>query len=314
MTTAKQRRVPAGTKTGSSRRPSNGGHDHAVLVLQGGGALGSYQAGVYEGMAEAGVDPDWVTGVSIGAINAALIAGNPPAERVDRLRQFWNRVSSAAPLIPPSELDLVRPAFNRLSAAGAATFGVPGFFAPRLPPPSLAPQGTAGALSFYDTAPLEATLMELVDFDLVNRKHVRLSLGSVNVRTGNSLYFDNREIRIGPEHVIASGALPPGFAPVVIDGEYYWDGGIVSNTPLSYVLDDSPQMNALVVQVDLFSARGDLPRNIDEVLERAKDIQYSSKTRFNTTRVKDIEDMRGSLKRVIGKLPAALKSDPTSSA
>ncbi len=302
--------MAARNKTRNSHRQANGGHDHAVFVLQGGGALGAYQAGVYEGMAEAGVDPDWVTGVSIGAINASLIAGNPPQQRQERLRQFWDCVSSAAPLVPPSTLDPLRPAFNRLSAAGAATFGVPGFFAPRLPPPLLAPEGSPGALSFYDTEPLEATLTELVDFDLINRKGVRLSLGAVNVRTGNSLYFDNRDTRIRPEHVIASGALPPGFAPVQIDGEYFWDGGIVSNTPLWYVLDDSPQMNALVIQVDLFSARGDLPRNIDEVLERAKDIQYSSKTRFNTARATDMEDMRGALKRVIGKLPAALKSDP----
>ena len=282
MTKVKQGRIAARSETESPHRAANGGHDHAVLVLQGGGALGSYQAGVYEGMAEAGVDPDWVTGVSIGAINAALIAGNPAQQRLDRLREFWDRVSSAAP----------------------------GFFSPRLPPPLLAPEGSLGALSFYDAAPLEATLKELVDFDLINHKDVRLSLGAVNVRTGNSLYFDNRDIRIRPEHVIASGALPPGFAPVPIDGEFYWDGGMVSNTPLWYVLDDSPQMNALVIQVDLFNARGELPRNIDEVFERAKDIQYSSKTRSNTPRVEEMEDMRAALKRVIGKLPAALKSDP----
>jgi NTE family protein len=174
----------------------NAGHDRTVLVLQGGGALGSYQAGVYEGLAEAGIEPDWITGVSIGAINAALIAGNPPQQRVDRLRQFWERVSSGSPLAPPAALDSVRPALNRLSAAGTATFGVPGFFSPRLPPPFLAPEGTTGALSYYDSAPLEATLAELVDFDLINRKAVRLSLGSVNVRTGNSVYFDNRDMRI----------------------------------------------------------------------------------------------------------------------
>jgi NTE family protein len=165
-------------------------------------------------------------------------------------------------------------------------------------------------LSYYDTVPLEATLSELVDFSLINRKTVRLSLGAVNVRTGNSVYFDNRDMRIRPEHVIASGALPPGFPPVRIGDEDYWDGGIVSNTPLWYVLDDSPQMDALVVQVDLFSARGAFPKDIDGVLERAKDIQYSSKTRFNTTRVKEMEDMREVVERVIARLPAALKADP----
>jgi len=302
--------VATRSKTKTPRVLKNAGHDRTVLVLQGGGALGSYQAGVYEGMAEAGVDPDWVTGVSIGAINAALIAGNPPKQRLDRLQQFWERVSSAAPLIPPSSLDPIRPAFNRLSAAGTVTFGVPGFFSPRMPPPFLAPEGTLGALSYYDTAPLQATLEELIDFDLINRKGVRLSLGTVNVRTGNSLYFDNRDTPIRPEHVMASGALPPGFPPVIIDGEYYWDGGIVSNTPLWYVLDDSPQMDALVVQVDLFSARGELPKNMDEVLERAKDIQFSSKTRFNTTHVKEMEDMRGALERVMARLPKAFKADP----
>ncbi len=298
------------SKVRGPRPPPNAGHDRTVLVLQGGGALGSYQAGVYEGLAEAGIHPDWVTGVSIGAINAALIAGNPPPQRVDRLRQFWERVSSAAPVTPPAALDAVRPALNRLSAAGAATFGVPGFFSPRLPPPYLAPDGTTGALSYYDPAPLEATLAEMVDFDLINRKTVRLSLGAVNVRTGNSVYFDNRDMRIRLDHVMASGALPPGFPPVRIGDEDYWDGGIVSNTPLWYVLDDSPQMDALVVQVDLFSARGALPKNIDGVLERAKDIQYSSKTRFNTTRVKEMEDMRQVVERVIARLPPALKKDP----
>jgi NTE family protein len=302
--------VATRSKAGGQRPPPNAGHDRTVLVFQGGGALGSYQAGVYEGLAEAGIEPDWVTGVSIGAINAALIAGNPPQQRVARLRQFWERVSSTLPLTPPAALEPVRPALNRFSAAGAATFGVPGFFSPRLPPPYLAPDGTLGALSYYDPAPLEATLGELVDFNLINRKSVRLSLGAVNVRTGNSVYFDNRDMRIRPEHVMASGALPPGFPPVKIGDEYYWDGGIVSNTPLWYVLDDSPQMDALVVQVDLFSARGAFPENIDAVLDRAKDIQYSSKTRFNTTRVKEMEDMRELLERVIARLPARLKADP----
>ncbi len=310
MEQVEQRQLAARSRNSAPGRTIIGGHDHSVLVLQGGGALGSYQAGVYEGMVEAGIDPDWVTGVSIGAVNAALIAGNPASRRVERLREFWDRVSSAAPLIPPPAFDPLRGTFNRWSAVGAATFGVPGFFSPRVPPPLFAPDGTPGALSLYDAAPLEATLKELVDFELINRKQVRLSLGAVNVRTGNSLYFDNRETHIRAEHVVASGALPPGFSPVRIDGQYYWDGGIVSNTPLWYVLDDSPRMNALILQVDLFSARGDLPRNIDEVLERAKDIQYSSKTRFNTKQATGMEEMRAALHRVLEKLPKAAKSGP----
>jgi NTE family protein len=285
-------------------------HEHTVLVLQGGGALGAYQAGVYEGMHEEGFAPDWITGVSIGAINAALIAGNPPEKRLERLREFWDRVSSGLPLVAPALLDPVRIAVNRLSAATAATFGVPGFFAPRVPPAVLAPEGTSAALSVYDTSPLRATLEELVDFDRINdKKRIRLSVGSVNVRTGNSVYFDNQHHRLRVEHVMASGALPPGFPPIEIDGNYYWDGGLVSNSPLWYVLDDSPRISALIVQVDLFSAKGDLPINLDQVLERAKDIQYSSKTRMNTNMVKELEQFRHALGRLLKKLPARLRAD-----
>ncbi|MEO8347150.1 MAG: patatin-like phospholipase family protein [Betaproteobacteria bacterium] len=286
-----------------------GKHDHTVLVLQGGGALGAYQAGVYEGLAEAGIAPDWVAGVSIGAINAALISGNVPEQRVPRLREFWERVSSRNPFIPPATFDPLRPAFNRLNAASVAAFGVPGFFVPRFPSPLLAADGSHEALSIYDTGPLIATLNELVDFKLINNKQVRLSVGAVEVHTGNSKYFDNTQIHMGPEHILASGSLPPGFPPVSIEGNLFWDGGIVSNTPLWYVLDDSPRMNALILQVDLFSARGELPQNLDQVMERAKDIQYSSKTRFNTNRLKELDEMRDALGRVLAKLPAAMRKD-----
>jgi NTE family protein len=288
-------------------------HDHSILVLQGGGALGAYQAGVYEGMAELKFAPDWVTGVSIGAINAALIAGNPPGLRVERLREFWDLVSSGNLVVPPSLFDPLRGTINRLSASATATFGVPGFFQPRFPPSYLMPEGDAAAMSIYDTSPLRDTLVKLIDFDVINdkdaAKSVRLSMGAVNVHTGNSTYFDNRKQWIGPEHIMASGALPPGFPAVVIDGDHYWDGGIVSNSPLWYVLDDSPRINALIAQVDLFSARGDLPTSLDEVLERVKDIQFSSKTRFNTNRVKELEAMRAALGRLLKKLPPKLRDD-----
>jgi NTE family protein len=286
--------------------------EHTVLVLQGGGALGAYQAGVYEALSEVGFAPDWVTGVSIGAINAALIAGNPPERRLPRLREFWERVSSGVPLVAPAAFDPLRRAFNFLSASASATFGVPGFFHPRIPPPFFAPEGTVGALSFYDTAPLRATLEDLVEFDRINAKSMRFAVGAVNVRSGNSIYFDNfapEQKEIGPQHVMASGALPPGFAPVTIDDEPYWDGGLVSNTPLWYVLD-TPLLEALVLQVDLFSARGEPPATLDEVLERQKDIQYSSKTRFNTNRVKELEAMREALARVLERLPAAQRKHP----
>lgn len=291
------------------KNPTPRRYDNVILVLQGGGALGAYQAGVFEGMSEAGYTPNWVTGVSIGAINAALIAGNPPDKRVARLREFWDLVSSGLSLDAPAFFDPLRAAFNRTSAALSATLGVPGFYAPRVPPAVFVPHGHPDGLSVYDTRLLEGTLERLVDFDLINRNGMRLSLGAVNVSTGNSTYFDSRQIRIGPRHVMASGALPPAFAPVEIDGDYYWDGGIVSNTPLWYVLDDEPRIGGLIVQVDLFSARGELPQNLDQVMERRKDIMYSSKTRSNTTRVTEREQMKGALKRVLAKIPAEFRAD-----
>jgi NTE family protein len=301
----------AARRTRSRDGPFGVKHAHSVLVLQGGGALGAYQAGVYEGMSEQRFAPDWVAGVSIGAINAALIAGNPAERRIERLREFWDRVSSGLPLVAPAQLDPLRIAFARLNASAVIAFGVPGFFVPRVPPPFLAPEGSPEALSIYDNAPLRHTLEELVDFEFLNKRSgVRLSLGAVNVETGNSVYFDTQSQKITSGHVVASGSLPPGFPPTVIDGVHYWDGGIVSNSPLWYVLDDSPRLSALIVQVDLFSARGELPVNLDQVLERAKDIQYSSKTRFNTNRVRELEAFRQALGRLLAKMPAKLRDDP----
>ncbi len=302
----------------SRNRVYDGAYDVTILVLQGGGALGAYQAGVYEGLAAAGISPDWITGVSIGGINAALIAGNPPERRVARLREFWTAVSSGAfsALValdrPPA--DPLRNTLSRVSAATSATLGVPRFFSPRVPPPVWMPPGLDQALSFYDTLPLRTTLEELVDFRLINRRAVRLSLGAANVETGNSTYFDSHRMRIGAEHVLASGALPPAFAPVEVEGQYYWDGGIVSNTPLWYVLDNAPPMKALILQVDLFSARGDRPRDLAQVMERHKDIMYSSKTRFNTARVRELQQLRTPLHRLLKKLPGKLADDPDAQA
>jgi NTE family protein len=283
--------------------------DHEILLLQGGGALGAYHAGVYEGLAEAGRKPTWVVGVSIGAITAALIAGNPPQKRVERLRAFWERVSAYAPMSFPERFGALRGAFNFLSAGTVAAFGCPGFFTPRMPPPSFVAGGGPAGTSFYDTEPLRATLEELVDFDLINRREMRFSVGAVNVRTGESIYFDNHRMRIGAEHVMASGALPPGFAAIEIDGEHYWDGGIVSNSPLTYVADEKPLTTALMVQVDLFKPQGEMPANIDQVLERHKDIQYASKQRFTTERTRELAELRSALSRLLEKLPPKLKND-----
>jgi NTE family protein len=281
-----------------------------VLVLQGGGALGSYQAGAYAALCRHGFDPAWVAGISIGAINAAIIAGNPKERRAERLKEFWELVSSPVLWRPIGRGDDQRTIFNEMSAAYIATVGVPGFFTPRLPPAPLWPRGTPQAMSYYDTAPLRETLLRLVDFDLINEKHVRLSVGAVNVRTGNFAYFDNATQRIGPEHIMASGALPPGFPPVEIGGEYYWDGGLVSNTPLDYVLEQEKAEDLLIFQVDLFSARGTLPDSILEATEREKDIRYSSRTRMMTDANKKLHNTRKALRELIARLPADLKADP----
>lgn len=279
-------------------------------MLQGGGALGAYQAGVYAGLIEKRKVLDWVAGVSIGAINAALIAGNPPERRVDRLREVWDLLSSGpGQSLTPAWGD--RTWFNQWSALSAAAFGIPGFFKPRHSP-ALLMGGAAPVLSYYDTDPLRATLERLVDFDRINECGTRFSVGAVNVRTGNSIYFDNTVERIGPEHIMASGALPPGFAPVHIDGEDYWDGGIVSNTPLQYVLDMHPRTEPLMVlQVDLFSARGAMPRTLSETMERQKDITYSSRTRMNTDALASNMNLQQAVADLIGKLPAALRKDPS---
>jgi NTE family protein len=285
--------------------------EECILVLQGGGALGAYQAGVYEALAEDSHAPDWVAGISIGGINAALIAGNPPERRVERLAEFWNRVSSGFGQSSAFGLaGQTREAVNEANASLSVLFGVPGFFKPRVPPATLQPPGTPQAISYYDTAPLQRTLEELIDFDLLNSGQVRLSVGAVNVRSGNFAYFDTQKQRIDARHVMASGALPPGFPPVEIDGECYWDGGIVSNTPLHYVLDQPGARNRLIFQVDLFSARGDLPATIGEVTEREKDIRFSSRTRAGTNADLRREAMAQAAERLIAKLPPALRNDP----
>ncbi|WP_372396705.1 patatin-like phospholipase family protein [Azospirillum sp. HJ39] len=292
-------------------------YERVALVLQGGGALGAYQAGVVEGLFKHEIHPTWVAGVSIGAINAALIAGNPPERRCAALSEFWTRVAPPSPWEGAESLwrrlDPDGPSISVLSQWSAwrtALSGQPGFFRPR-PAVEWAVAGPfAGPTSLYDTAPLKSTLEDLIDFDRVNAGGIRLSLGAVNVRTGNSIYFDTDTHRIGPEHVMASGALPPGFAPVEIDGEFYWDGGLVSNTPLDHVLEDRPRRDTLVFQVDLWSASGQVPRGMSEVLERQKDIIYSSRTRFNTDKVTYEQTLRNQLVALLDRLPDDLRHTP----
>lgn len=283
-----------------------------ALVLQGGGALGSYQAGVYEALASSDYRPDWVAGISIGAVNAALIAGNSPETRVDKLREFWRTITTPATWAAPMSgladgTGLSSEVAKQISSMRALAFGQSSFFVPRTPTDWWFGRTPT---SYYETKSLKSTLERLVDFDRINAREIRFSVGAVNVRTGNFAYFDNAEIEIRPEHVMASGALPPGFPSVEIDGEHYWYGGLVSNTPLQYVVEYFPRRSHLIFQVDLFPARGPLPRNLNEVTERDKDIRYSSRTRAATDNLRLLHDLRHSINLLWEKLPGDLRAGP----
>lgn len=302
------------TRPGHYRRTARPPFECIALLLQGGGALGSYQAGVYEALTEANLHPDWIAGISIGAINAALIAGNAPGERVAKLRCFWQEVTANPLLDWAVAFDRVAPkgniargVFNQMSAAAALVGGAPGFFAPRHPAPWLQPAGSLEATSYYETKHLKGTLERLVDFDRINSGEMRFSAGAVNVRTGNFVYFDNTTHQIRPEHVMASGSLPPGFPAVEIEGEHYWDGGLISNTPLQWVVEGGPRQDTLAFQVDLWNARGEFPSDLAGVVTRQKEIQYSSRTRANTDQFKQFQRLRGALANLLEKLPADLK-------
>lgn len=298
--------------TGNGSTETESREEQRVLVLQGGGALGAYQAGVYEVLAQQELIPNWIAGISIGAINAALIAGNPPERRVARLRAFWERVSSSLPqFASPIPHDVhTRRMLNDANATLGALFGLPGFFVPRVPAAPFHAPGTPGAISYYDTGPLRETLDELVDFDLLNVGTTRVSVGAVNVRSGNFSYFDTARQRLDARHIMASGALPPGFPPVEIDGQWYWDGGLVSNTPLQYVLDQPKRQAVLAFQVDLFVAEGPMPADLLGSEERGKDIRYSSRTRLNTTNALALQALGQAARRLIAKLPRGLEDDP----
>jgi NTE family protein len=279
-----------------------------TLLLQGGGALGSYQAGVYQALAEANLEPEWVAGISIGAVNAALIAGNPPEARVEKLREFWEAVSTSPlgiPFLRSVEIvdEITRRVVNQTRALGIMLFGAPHFFQPRVPSPLFWPS-PIDSVSHYDVAPLKATLERLVDFDRINTgNNMRFSVGAVNVRTGNFIYFDSTTHRIKPAHVIASGSLPPGFPATEVDGEYYWDGGLVSNTPLQWVLDSRPRRDTLAFQVDLWSSDGEMPRDLTETDVRQKEIQFSSRTRAATDQYKKAQKLRLAVAELIKGLP-----------
>ncbi|WP_116136870.1 patatin-like phospholipase family protein [Trinickia diaoshuihuensis] len=294
-------------------------YETVALVLQGGGALGAYQAGVYEGLHEAGIVPNWIAGISIGALNTAIIAGNAPEHRVARLKEFWNTVCQPAYgfSLPPALEQVffdspapVRTAFTTMQAFSALVDGQRGFFVPRVPPPLPFTPSTPATASWYDTAPLKATLERLCDFDRINSGETRVSVAAVNVGTGNFEYFDNRHKVLRAEHFIASGSLPPGFAATEIDGEYYWDGGLMSNTPLSEVIQTTPRRDTLAFQVDLWSARGPVPTNLTDVQGRLKDIQYSSRTRMVTDTLQHSQRFRHVLREVLARVAPEHRDDP----
>jgi NTE family protein len=281
------------------------GCDRLALVLQGGGALGAYQAGVYEALHEAGLQPDWVAGVSIGSVNAAIIAGNKPERRIARLREFWETITARPVWFFDRDGDEARRRRNIWSSMQTLMAGVPGLFGVNLPGPWLSPRGGRQATAFYDSEPLRETLTRLVDFERLNGGGTRFAAGAVNIATGNFAYFDNATIRITPEHIMASGALPPGLPMVRIGNDWFWDGGLVSNTPLQHLLDNIGACNTIVIQVDLFSARGSVPRDMPEVLARQKDIQYSSRTRLTTDYFLRLHRQKMATREILARMPEA---------
>lgn len=279
-----------------------------VLVLQGGGALGAYQVGVYEALHEAGIEPDWVIGTSIGAINGAIIAGNKPADRVQRLRELWKRFHREPQW---SAWRYWLGAGSTPENLSTLAFGIPHFFSPRLPAwGGLQAKVGLDAASYYDTAPLRDTLSSLIDLEALNAAHPRLTVGAVNVKSGALRYFDSRDGALGFEEVMASGALPPGFPAIRVDGQAYWDGGLYSNTPLEAVLDDNPRRDALIFGVNVWQPTGHEPESLWQVMARQKDIQYASRDDSNIARQKQIHRLRHVIRELSRNLSAEQQGTP----
>src|SRR5215475_3575267 len=276
-----------------------------VLVLQGGGALGAYHAGVYHALHEHGIEPDWIVGTSIGAINASLIAGNPHESRLEALKEFWTRMAYRPSLAVPAWIGLP----DIISYWKTILRGIPDFFEPN-PGAFLGTHVPLGedAAGFYSTAPLQRTLLELIDFSLVNKCNPRLTVGAAHVRTSAMRYFDSRDGEIDVKHIMASGALPPAFPAVRIDGDLYWDGGILSNTPTEVIFDDNPRKNSLIFAVHLWNPVGAEPRTIWEVLNRQKDIQYSSRVASHIARQRRMHNMRHVIRDLAKLLPEDIRN------
>jgi NTE family protein len=277
-----------------------------VLVLQGGGALGAYQAGVYQALDEAGIEPDWVIGTSIGAINAGIIAGNRPADRLPRLREFWERMRHD----PVTQMVAGLPLWGA-AAAGALTVmgGLPAFFRPNAAA-FLGLGLTPESAGYYSTAPLERTLGALIDAEVLAASAMRLTVGAANVRTAEMRYFDSRDMPLTIRHIMASGALPPAFPAVRIDGELYWDGGILSNTPVEAVFDDNPRRSGLVFTVNIWQPHGPEPADMVRVMARQKDLQYASRATAQVVRQKQIHRLRHVIAELVRELPEARRESP----
>ena len=279
-----------------------------VLVLQGGGALGAYQVGVYEALHEAGIEPDWVIGTSIGAINAAIIAGNARENRLARLSDFWARVEQGSGDDP---LRFWTGLSNMAANMATVTRGIPAFFAPNPAAwlGSQAPLGIENA-AYYTTAPLRETLSDLIDLDHCALHRIRLTVGAVNARNGEMRYFDSRDERLGIDHVLASGALPPAFPAVRIDGDPYWDGGIYSNTPIEAVLDDKPRLDSVIFTVNMWNPDGPEPESLWQVMGRTKDIQFASRATSHIARQKQIHHLRHIIRELSKELPDKARHSP----
>ena len=310
MTEGIEVREPVALEDGRSSAASAAPHAHnhrhqVVLVFQGGGALGAYQGGVYQALHEAGLEPDWIIGTSIGAINAGLIAGNKPEDRLPRLQEFWRRMTRREiwPATPWPGLS------DTVSYWTTVLGGIPGFFEPN----PLAfmgahiPLGTDQA-GFYSTRPLMNTLDELIDFALISKVRPRLTVGAAHVRSSEMRYFDSRECEITASHIMASGALPPAFPAVRIDGELYWDGGILSNTPTEAIFEDNPRRTSLIFAVHMWNPVGPEPETIWQILHRQKDIQYSSRVASHIVRQRQVHNLRRVIAELAKHIPATVRN------
>ncbi|MBA3535981.1 MAG: patatin-like phospholipase family protein [Tatlockia sp.] len=293
-------------------------YDRIACVFQGGGALGAYQVGAFRAIHERGYQPDFIAGVSIGAVNGAIIAGNKPADQMDKLTEFWDTISPKLwsyreiweEPIDYQSIDVMHHFQNQIGAMQSLFFGLDGFFKPRPIPPSIFTQDNPDKLSYYETSELRATLERLIDFDRINSKKITLCLGAVNIVSGEMIFFNNQSEVITPDHILASAALPPAFPAVKIGENYYWDGGIYANTPLVTVLDALPELDTLCFVIDCFSLKGKLPETMDEVEERQKDIRYGSHSRRLTNIYTSRQNLQVAINVLSHHLTAEAKKNP----